>query len=445
MALVPSPQWLNEGDNAWQLAAATFVALQSIPGLVVLYGGVVKKKWAINSAFMSIYAFASVLVVWVLFDYNMAFGSGWLSVMGQTFVGHPAPALSAAFTTGQASVPDAASGMPPMAFPMATLIYFQFVFAAITVIILAGSVLGRMSFRAWVIFCPVWMTFVYTVGAYSLWGGGWLAAMGVADFSGGYVIHLAAASSGFVAAAMVGPRLQADRDHFPPNSLLVTLVGAGILWLGWNGFNGGDPYFANADAGAAVLNTNTATAVALLVWVLLDKMTYGKPSVIGAVNGMIAGLVAITPGAGYVDGYGAIIIGIVAGIIPWLSMNKLQKTKLMMKVDDTLSVFSTHGIAGLTGGLMVGLVANGDMLQYIGTDKDAPGVNVTGLFYGNAPQLLLQLEGALFIIVYNVIATFIILKIISFITPLRMDDATLKVGDDAVHGETAYAIGTEGE
>ena len=244
---------------------------------------------------------------------------------------------------------------------------------------------------------------------------------------------------------MVGPRLQQDRDHFPPNSLLVTLVGAGILWLGWNGFNGGDPYFANADAGAAVLNTNTATAVALLVWVLLDKMTYGKPSVIGAVNGMIAGLVAITPGAGYVDGYGAIIIGIVAGIIPWLSMNKLQKTKLMMKVDDTLSVFSTHGIAGLTGGLMVGLVANGDMLQYIGTDKDAPGVNVTGLFYGNAPQLLLQLEGALFIIVYNVIATFIILKIISFITPLRMDDATLKVGDDAVHGETAYAIGTEGE
>jgi Amt family ammonium transporter len=440
MALVPSPAWLNEGDNAWQLAAATFVALQSIPGLVVLDGGVVKKKWAINSAFMSIYAFASVLVVWILWAYNMGFGPGWFP-----FVGKPALALSAAFTTGQASVPDAAAGMPPMAFPMATLIYFQFVFAAITVIILAGSVLGRMSFRAWVIFCPVWMTFVYTVGAYSLWGGGWLAGMGVADFSGGYVIHLAAASSGFVAAAMVGPRLQADRDNFPPNSLLVTLVGAGILWLGWNGFNGGDPYFANADAGAAVLNTNTATAVALLVWVLLDKMAYGKPSVIGAVNGMIAGLVAITPGAGYVDGTGAICIGVIAGIIPWLSMNKFQKTKLMMKVDDMLSVFATHGVAGLTGGLLVGIFANPDMLQYIGTDKDAPGVNVTGLLYGNAPQLLLQLEGAAFIIVYNVIATFIILKIISFITPLRMEDAILKVGDDAVHGETAYAIGVEGE
>ncbi len=440
MALVPSPQWLDTGDNAWQLAAATFVGLQSIPGLTVLYGGIVKKKWAINSAFMSIYAFASVLVVWILFDYNMAFGPQlW------PFLGMPGLATSALFTTGQATIPAAASGMPPLAFPMATLIFFQFVFAAITVIILAGSLLGRMNFSAWMIFCPVWMTLVYTVGAFSLWGGGWLASMGVADFSGGYVIHLAAGTSGFVAAWVIGPRLQADRDHFPPNSLLVTLVGAGILWLGWNGFNGGDPYFANADAGAAVLNTNTATAVALLVWTLMDKFAYGKPSVLGAVNGMIAGLVGITPAAGYVDGWGAIAIGVVAGIIPWLSMNKLQKMKFMMKVDDTLSVFSTHGVAGLCGGLMTGILANPAMLQYIGTDKEAPGVNVTGLLFGNAYQLLLQLEGGAFIIVYNAIATFIIHKVNALIVPLRMDDATLKVGDDAVHGETAYAIGAEGE
>jgi ammonium transporter, Amt family len=445
LALVASPPWLDTGDNAWQLAAATFVGLQSIPGLTVLYGGIVKKKWAINSAFMSIYAFASVLVVWVLFDYNMAFGPQWLSIGEQGFLGTPIPATSAIFTTGQATIPAAASGMPPLAFPMATLVFFQFVFAAITVIILAGSLLGRMNFTAWMIFCPVWMTLVYTVGAFSLWGGGWLATMGVADFSGGYVIHLAAGTSGFVAAWVIGPRLQADRDHFPPNSLLVTLIGAGILWLGWNGFNGGDPYFANADAGAAVLNTNTATATALLVWTLMDKMAYGKPSVLGAVNGMIAGLVAITPGAGFVDGWGAIIIGIVAGIIPWLSMNKFQKLPFMQKVDDTLSVFSTHGVAGLLGGLMVGLVANPEMLQYIGTDKEAPGVNVTGLFYGKPEQLLLQIYGAAFIIVFNAIATFIILKVIGLIVPLRMDDATLKVGDDAVHGETAYAIGTEGE
>jgi Amt family ammonium transporter len=438
--LVPSPQWLDTGDNAWQLAAATFVGLQSIPGLMVLYGGIVKKKWAINSAFMTLYAFASVLIVWVLFDYNMAFGPQWFP-----FLGKPMLATSALFTTGQATVPAAASGMPPLAFPMATLVFFQFVFAAITVIILGGSVLGRMNFRAWVIFCPVWMTLVYTVGAFSLWGGGWLAGLGVADFSGGYVIHLAAGVSGFVAAAMVGPRLQQDREHFPPNSLLITLVGAGILWLGWNGFNGGDPYFANANAGAAVLNTNIATAVGLIIWTMMDKMAYGKPSVLGAVNGMIAGLVAITPAAGYVDGMGAIIIGVCAGIIPWFAMNKLQKTKLMMKVDDTLSVFSTHGCAGLMGGLLTGILANPKMLEYIGTGKDAPGVSITGWAYGNFHQFVLQCYGAAFIIAFNVVATFIILKVISFFVPLRMDDAMLKVGDDAVHGETAYAIGAEGE
>jgi Amt family ammonium transporter len=226
---------------------------------------------------------------------------------------------------------------------------------------------------------------------------------------------------------------------------LVTLIGAGLLWLGWNGFNGGDPYFANHDAGAAVLNTNTATAVALLVWTLMDKMAYGKPSIIGAVNGMIAGLVGITPAAGFVNGWGAIIIGIAAGIIPWLSMNRLQRTNFMMKVDDTLGVFSTHGIAGLTGGLLVGILANPDMLEYIGTEKEAPGVSVTGLLYGDTGnQLLLQLEGAAFIIIYNAIATFIILKVISIFVPLRMSDAQLAVGDDAVHGETAYAI-TVGE
>ncbi len=340
--LVPSPKWLDTGSNAWQMAAATFVGLQSVPGLVILYGGIVKRKWAVNSAFMALYAFAAVMVVWVLWAYNMSFGTQMFP-----FWGVPKPALSAAFLTGQATIPAAASGMPPLAFPMATMMFFQFVFAAITVIILAGSLIGRMSFKAWIIFVPLWMTFVYTVGAFSIWGGGWLAQLGALDFSGGYVIHLAAGTSGFVAAAVIGPRIQQDRDHFPPNSLLMALAGAGILWLGWNGFNGGDPYFANADASAAVLNTNLTTCVALLVWTIMDSMVYGKPSVVGAINGMIAGLVGITPAAGYVNGWGAIIIGVCAGIIPWFFMNKVQNTALFAKVDDTLSVLSTHGVAGL--------------------------------------------------------------------------------------------------
>ena len=294
-----APEWLNSGNNAWQLAAGTFVALQSIPGLVVLYAGIVKKKWAINSAMMSMYAFVAVMIVWVLWAYNMGFGEGWT-----TFIGKPSSVLSAGNLLGQATVPEAASGMPALTFPMATLIFFQFVFAAITVIILAGSLFGRMSFKAWVIFVPLWMTFVYTVGAFSLWGGGWLATLGAVDFSGGYVIHLAAASSAFVAAWVIGPRLQADRDSFTPNNISLALVGAGILWLGWNGFNGGDPYFANANAGGAVLNTQLAACTAVFVWMFMDWMFNGKPSAVGCINGMIAGLVGITPAAGYVDGYG---------------------------------------------------------------------------------------------------------------------------------------------
>jgi ammonium transporter, Amt family len=438
--LVPSPKWLDTGSNAWQMAAATFVGLQSVPGLVILYGGIVKRKWAINSAFMALYAFAAVMIVWVLWAYNMSFGDQLFP-----FWGTPKPALSPAFLLQEATIPAAASGMPALAFPMATMMFFQFVFAAITVIILAGSLIGRMSFKAWIIFVPLWMTFVYTVGCFSIWGGGWLAQLGALDFSGGYVIHLAAGTSGFVAAAVIGPRIQADRDHFPPNSLLMALAGAGILWLGWNGFNGGDPYFANADASAAILNTNLCTCVALLVWTMMDSMSYGKPSVVGAINGMIAGLVGITPAAGYVSGWGAIVIGICAGIIPWFVMNKVQTLPLFKRVDDTLSVLSTHGVAGLMGGLLTGILANPDMIEYIGTEKDAPGVSGTGWFYGSFHQFMLQVYAAAFIIVFNVIATFIILKVISIFVSLRMDEATLRVGDDAVHGETAYNFGDEDE
>jgi ammonium transporter, Amt family len=445
--LVASPKWLDTGSNAWQMAAATFVGLQSIPGLVILYGGIVKRKWALNSAFMAMYAFAAVMIVWVLWAYNMAFGDQWFDF--GAFIGTPHPALSADFMLGQAKIPSIATdgdsaGLPPFAFPMATLVFFQFVFAAITVIILAGSLIGRMSFKAWIIFVPLWMTFVYTVGCFSIWGGGWLAVLGAADFSGGYVIHLAAGTSGFVAAWVIGPRIQQDRDHFPPNSLLMALAGAGILWLGWNGFNGGDPYFANADAAAAILNTNLCTCVSLLVWTMMDSFAYGKPSVVGAINGMIAGLVGITPGAGYVNGWGAMAIGVCTGIIPWIMMNKVQTSALFKKVDDTLSVLSTHGVAGLLGGLLVGVFGCGDMLLYLAPDgdKQAPGISVTGLLYGdNGTQLLNQVYAAAFIIVLNVVATFIILKVISIFVSLRMDEATLRIGDDAVHGETAYNFG----
>jgi Amt family ammonium transporter len=448
MTIVPAlpGNWLNSGDNAWQLTAGTLVGIMSIPGLALLYGGVVKKKWAINSAFMVFYAFSAVLIVWVLWAYNMSFGKPWGIVPGtggNAFIGHPSPTTSAYFMEKQAIIPSAASAMPSLGYGMATMVYFQFVFAAITPIILAGSVLGRMSFKAWMIFVPLWTTFIYSVGAYSLWGGGWLGQMGVIDYSGGYVIHLAAASSGFTAAAVIGPRLARDRESFHPNSLLITLAGAGLLWLGWSGFNGGDPFTANADAAVGVLNTHTATAAALLTWMFFDVFAYGKPSVLGAVNGMICGLVAITPAAGYINGTSAIILGIVAAALPWMTWNWLGKTRLFMKVDDTLGVIHTHGVAAVIGGIGTGILADPNMIEWYGTNKDA--VSVTGAIYGNPHQILLQVYGALFIIIWNIIGTFILLKLIGLIVPLRESEETLLIGDDAMHGEEAYAIFADGQ
>ena len=434
---IPAPPYLNSGDTAWQLTAATFVGMQSIPGLAILYGGLVKKKWALNSAVMCFYAFSIVLLCWVLWGYSMSFGAPAIlgpGILG-ALVGIPHFSLNPDAIIGQANIPLAASGMPPLRFPGSAMMYFQFVFAAITPILIAGSVFARMNFKAWMIFVPAWSSLVYTVGAFSLWGGGWLAQLGALDYSGGYVIHLAAGVSGFVAAAVVGPRLFADRHEFEPNNLIMALAGAGILWLGWNGFNGGDPYFANADAGAAVLNTNVTTATALLCWLVLDMFATGKPNAVSMINGMIAGLVAITPAAGYVDTGGAIAIGVCAGIIPWLTLNKLGQLPLLKKVDDTFSVLHTHGVAGLVGGLSVGLFANPAMIEYLSGDKKTPAVSAGGLFYGQGwSQLLHQAEAAAFIITFDALATFVLLKLIALIVPLKASQPEMEDGDLAIHG-----------
>jgi Amt family ammonium transporter len=432
---IPAPPYLNAGDNGWQLTAATFVGMQSVPGLAIFYGGVVKKKWAVNSAMMAFYAFAIVLVTWVLFGFDMGFGQplklgpGILSAI----VGVPHAVLSALTMQSQASIPLLKGLMPAFHFPQSSLIYFQFVFAAITPVILAGGVLGRMSFKAWMLFVPVWSTLVYTVNAFMLWGGGWLAQLGAVDYSGGYVIHVAAGISGFVAAAVVGPRLTSDRENFSPNNLIMALAGAGILWLGWNGFNGGDPYFANADAAVAVLNTNIATALALVTWVALDLWIGRRVQLTGAINGMICGLVAITPAAGYVNGYGAVIIGVVASVIPWFTMRRLPRTRLFGRVDDTLGVFHTHYVAGALGGLLTGLLADPTMMEYLGVK--GPGASIAGLFYGNPHQFVVQLLALAVITVYDGFMTWGILKVIGLVVALREAEPRLIRGDLAIHGE----------
>ncbi|XVE97124.1 hypothetical protein REPUB_Repub02eG0283700 [Reevesia pubescens] len=437
------PPWLNKGDNAWQMTASTLVGIQSMPGLVILYASIVKKKWAVNSAFMALYAFAAVLICWVLVCYRMAFGDELLP-----FWGKGAPALGQKYLTDRAKVPESRhrvmSGYETTApfYSMSSLVYFQFTFAAITLILLAGSVLGRMNIKAWMAFVPLWLIFSYTVGAFSLWGGGFLYHWGVIDYSGGYVIHLSSGIAGLTAAYWVGPRLKSDRERFPPNNVLLMLAGAGLLWMGWSGFNGGAPYAANIDASIAVLNTNVCAATSLLVWTSLDVVFFGKPSVVGAVQGMMTGLVCITPGAGLVQSWAAIVMGILSGTIPWVSMMILhKKCSLLQKIDDTLGVFHTHAVAGLLGGLLTGLLAEPELCRLI-LPKDT-----RGAFYGGngGLQFLKQIVAALFVIGWNVVSTTIILLLIRLCIPLRMPDNQLEIGDDAVHGEEAYALWGDGE
>ncbi len=440
--MIPYPTWLGSGDNAWQMTAATLVGLMSIPALAVLYGGLVQKKWAMNTMMMVFCTFCLTLITWVLWAYKMGFGTPLIS----SFVGDPRTILGAGALQGQANIPLLNGLMPNFKLPQSSVAYFQFVFAAITPILFIGSVLGRISFRVWVIFVPLWITFAYAVNAFLLWGGGYWAQKGALDFSGGYVIHLAAGVSGFTAAAIVGPRLKKDRERAIPNNLLFVAVGAGILWLGWNGFNGGDPYFASADAAAAVVNTNLATAVSMMVWIFMDMFLSKekKPTFLGGLNGMICGLVGITPAAGYVNGLGVIVIGVIPCVIVWVAWYTLPKYVWPFnKVDDALGVVYTHGIAGLVGGLMVGLLADPNMIEYLGVGKNSS-VSGAGLFYGHPHQLLVQFLAAVTIIVWDALVTAAILFTLKYVfrMKLRLSEEEMEIGDVAVHGEEAYPSDT---
>jgi ammonium transporter, Amt family len=434
------PTWLSPGDNAWQMTAATLVGLMSVPGLVVLYGGVMQKRWSINSMMLTFAAFAVVLVVWVLWGFKMGFGSPFHGIAHSgffgNFIGKPGSSLGHAAEQGQAAIPLATTG-PSFKFPQASLVYFQFVFAGITPILMLGSVLGRINFKAWIPFVVLWITFVYTVDAFLIWGGGFFAQHGTVDYSGGYVIHLSAGVSGFVAAAVIGPRLQRDREIDAPNNVLMVAVGAGLLWLGWNGFNGGDPYFASQSASAAILNTNLCTAVAFLVWVLWDYLTGRKPGLISGVNGMITGLVCITPAAGYVNGYGAIAMGVIASTLVYFALNYLSHLRPFRNVDDTLGVVYTHAFAGFAGGLLTGVFADPNMVVYPGQGK-TPSIAATGVIHGNWTLLKWQFLAGLWVICFSAVGTFILLKLVGLFVPLRMSEENMELGDVAEHGHEVY-------
>jgi Amt family ammonium transporter len=481
-AYVPYPSWLNPADNTWQITAATFVGLMSLPGLAVLYASIVPKKWAVNVLAMMFAGFSLVLVAWVLWEYKLGFGSTsigggvhnglWIQqpVSGVNKVGtfqhffenlwgKPGQILNSTGEQGQAL--SAANTDVPFHFPTSTLAYFQFVFAAITPLLFMGSVLGRIKFSAWCLLVPLWSTFVYTIDAFLLWGGGYFAQEGALDFSGGYVIHMSAGVSGFVAAWVLGPRLLRDRQHALPNNLVMAAVGAGILWLGWNGFNGGDPYYAGSSAAGAVINTNLATATGVLVWIAMDAWLSKerKPTFLGGVNGMICGLVGITPCAGWVSGWGAIIVGATCTVVVWVAWNYLSKVPPFSKVDDALGVIYTHGIAGFLGGLLLGIFGDPTMIEYGCGHLNAAGqvVNTTattyatakgdcapfgvgGLVYtGSAHQLWEQFRAGIWVIAWSAVVTYILMKLIGLVLGgVRYKDEILEIGDLAIHGEEAF-------
>jgi Amt family ammonium transporter len=419
------PSWLSLGSNAWMLTAATFVGLQSVPGVALYYAGLSKKKYAVNSALMVFYAFAIVLVVWMIAGYNFGFGKPTLVINSYGILGTPLPAWPGTYEASQ-TVYGPSNSM--LNIPTSTYIFFQFVFAAITPVLLAGGVLERMNFKAWMVFVPFWSLLVYSPVAYWLFAGGWLNQLGAVDFSGGYVIHVDAGVGALAAALAVGPRLASERK-LEAHSLPLILAGAGLIWLGWDGFNGGDPGGATIDAAIAVLNTNIATAVSAVTWMLMDMAFFKKPTLVGATSGAITGLVAITPAAGYVNGLYSIIIGIASGSIPWLALYKLEPK---LKVDDTLGVFSTHGIAGIIGGLLTGVFADPSVTVYVDP-------TLRGALYGNWYQLGIQAFAAAVVFVYDFAITFGLLKLIGLFIPLRAPPETLQIGDYAMHGEVAYS------
>ncbi len=387
-------------------------------------------------------------------------GVGWVKHFFENFVGKPGGITDSVGEQGQAV--SAANTAIPFHFPTTTLAYFQFVFAAITPLLFLGSVLGRIKFSAWCLLVPLWSTFVYGVDAFLLWGGGYFSQEGSLDFSGGFVIHMSAGVSGFVAAWVLGPRLLRDRQHAIPNNLVMAAVGAGILWLGWNGFNGGDPYYAGTDAAAAVVNTNVATAVGVMVWIAMDAWLSKakKPTFLGGRERH-----DLRPGGDHpLRRLGQrpgrhLRRGDRAPPSCGSAWNYLSKVRPFSKVDDALGVIYTHGIAGFFGGMLLGIFGDPNMVEYGCGHLNSAGqvvntsaaayvtpqgqcvpFSVNGLMYtGSAHQLWEQFRAALFVIFWSALVTFILMKLIGLVLRgARYSDDILEIGDLAIHDEEAF-------
>ena len=402
---------MNSGDTAFMLVATALVMFMT-PGLAFFYGGLVRNKNVLATVMQSFICLGLISLVWVFFGYSLAFGP---DIGG--FIGN----LDFAMLKGVGLSPGPYSDtIPDLLF-----VAFQMMFAIITPALITGAFAERMKFSAYILFALLWSTLVYLPVCHWVWGGGWIGGHGALDFAGGTVIHINSGAAALVAAIAIGKRY--GKEPFHPHNLTMTILGASILWIGWFGFNAGSALAAGDIATLAFFTTQVAAGSAALSWVVAEWMIQGKPTTLGAASGAVAGLVAITPAAGFVSPVSAIIIGLVAGVICYLAV--LMKGKL--RYDDALDVVAVHGIGGLWGALATGLFA---------TLAWNPG-GADGLFFGNPKLFAVQAYGAVATIVYSMIVTFIILKVIEAIVGLRVDEESEVRGLDlAEHSEAGYTM-----
>ena len=406
---------LDKGDTAWMLTSSVLVLFMTLPGLALFYGGLVRSK-NILSVLMQCFALACMMsILWVFFGYSIAFGEG-----GRYWGG-----LDMAFLQGITA--DSMSG----SIPESVFVMFQMTFAVITPALIVGAFAERMKFSAMMIFCSIWVLVCYAPVCHWVWGGGWVSAHGAIDFAGGTVVHINAGIAALVAAIVLGKRMGYPNVPMPPSSMVMTMIGASMPWVGWFGFNAGSQLAADNGAGMAMLVTHICTAAAALTWMFIEWVRHGKPSVLGIATGAVAGLVTITPAAGNAGPLGAVVMGIISSCLCFYFSITFKKK---MGYDDSLDVFGVHGIGGIVGAMLIGIFCSTELGPFSGLGFGGENASI-------GAQLKAQFFGVAGTIVYTGILTFIILKVVDAVIGLRVNEESETEGlDVSLHGERGFDL-----
>ena len=417
LGLIATPAFaedvLDTGNTAWMIVSTALVMMMTPAGLALFYGGMSRYKNLLNTLAMTFVSYCLASVIWMMWGYTLAFGSSRGGMIGS---------FDHFFMSG-IGVNSLSGTIPTFVFAL-----FQMTFAGITVALILGSIVDRMKFSSWIVFTVLWITFIYCPIAHWVWGGGWMGSMGALDFAGGNVVHINAGVAGLVLSLVLGKRIGYGKEAMFPSSIALTALGAALLWFGWFGFNAGSQLAADGVAASAFLVTNTSAATAALVWMFCEWVVTGKPTVLGIASGVVAGLVAITPAAGFVNLPAALVIGLIAGALGYFSVAVLKQK---IGYDDSLDAFGVHGMCGIWGALATGLFANPAITE-----------SATGLFYGNPGQLWIQIVSIVATAVFTAVGTLIVIAATKLLTGgLRVErDEEIQGLDNALHGERGFEI-----